>query len=142
MTKQRFFTAGLIIVGLFIIVFFGMNTLRAFKHMRGHGPFNGKPPTANQTDVELIRDWMTIPYIGNMYDVPPEALFFSLGIKPGKDIAKKSLLELNDEFFPDQPDMVITQIKDSIKAFQSEERPPEPIPPAAPNAPSSPTQKP
>ena len=98
MTKQRFFTAGLIIIGLFIIVFFGMNTLRAFKHMRGHGPFNGKPPTANQTDVELIRDWMTIPYIGNMYDVPPEALFFSLGIKPGKDIAKKSLLELNDQF--------------------------------------------
>ena len=142
MTKQRFFTAGLIIIGLFIIVFFGMNTLRAFKHMRGHGPFNGKPPTANQTDVELIRDWMTIPYIGNMYDVPPEALFFSLGIKPGKDIAKKSLLELNDEFFPDQPDMVITQIKDSIKAFQSEERPPEPIPPAAPDEPSSPTQKP
>lgn len=142
MTKQRFFTAGLIIIGLFIIVFFGMNTLRAFKHMRGHGPFNGKPPTANQTDVELIRDWMTIPYIGNMYDVPPEALFFSLGIKPGKDIAKKSLLELNDQFFPDQPDMVITQIKDSIKAFQSQERPPEPIPPAAPDAPASPTQKP
>jgi hypothetical protein len=109
MTKQRILTAGLIVLGFFIIVFFGMNTIRAFKHMRGRGPFDGKPPTANQTDVELIRDWMTIPYIGKI---------------------------------PDQTDLVIVQIKDTIKAFQSQERPPEPIPPAAPAAPIPSTPKP
>lgn len=142
MTKQRILTAGLIVLGFFIIVFFGMNTIRAFKHMHGRGPFDGKPPTANQTDVELIRDWMTIPYIGKMYEVPPEALFFSLGIEPDKQIAKKSLKELNNEYFPDQTDLVIVQIKDTIKAFQSQERPPEPIPPAAPAAPIPSTPKP
>ncbi|MFN8433026.1 MAG: hypothetical protein U0V18_03350 [Anaerolineales bacterium] len=142
MTKQRILTTGLIVIGLVVIIFFGMNTLRAFKHMRGHGPFNGKPPKANQTDVELIRDWMTLPYIGSMYDVPPEALFFSLGIEPGKENGKKSLKELNDEFFPDQPDLAISQVKDTIKAFQTQERPPEPFPPVAPTPPSPSTQTP
>lgn len=139
MTKQRLVTIGLILIGLLIALFFGMNTVRAFRHLRGQGPFIGKPPTANQTDTELIRDWMTLPYIGKMYEVPPEALFFSLGIEPKKENAKKSLKELNDEFFPDQPGLVLLQVKGTIEAFQTQERPPEPIPPAAPTPPTQPT---
>jgi len=130
MTKQRIFTALMIVIGLLTVVFFGINTLRAFKHMRGQGPFKGKPPTANQVDVELIRDWMTIPYIADTYDVPPDALFFGLGIKPEKRDGRKSLKELNDEYFPDEPDMILIQIKESIKAFQTQSPPPPPLAPA------------
>ena len=136
MTKQRLLTIGMIVLGIIIIVFFGMRTLHAFKQFHGRGPFDGKPPTANQTDVELIRDWMTIPYIAKMYEVPPEVLFFSIGIEPQKENARKSLKDLNDEFFSDQPDLVLLQVKDTIKALQTQERPPEPIPPAAPNPPT------
>jgi hypothetical protein len=127
MIKKRLFTAGLIMIGLAIAIFFGINTLHAFKQMRGHGPFKGKPPTANQTDVELIRDWMTVPYIANTYDVPPDALFFGLGLKPEKHNGRKSLQQLNDEYFPDQPGVVLLQVRDSIKAFQAQTLPPPPL---------------
>lgn len=130
MTKQRLLTAGLILIGMLVIVFFGINTIHALKRLRGHGPFNGKPPVANQTDVELIRDWMTIPYIADTYDVPPEALFFSLGIPFEKQNGRKSLKQLNDEYFPDQPDIVLLQVKDAIKAFQTQAPPPPSLPPA------------
>jgi hypothetical protein len=140
MIKQRTLTIGLIVLGLIAVVFFGMNTIRAFKHMHGRNPFKGKPPSANQTDVELIRDWMTIPYIGDTYEVPPDALFFGLGIPLEKQNGKKSLKQLNDEYFPDQPGVVILQVKESIKAFQTQAPPPPPMEPAAPTPPSQPTK--
>ena len=127
MKKQRILIFGLILVVMVVVAFFGMNMIRSFKRMNGHNPFHGKPPTANQTDVELIRDWMTIPYISETYEVPPDALFFGLGIPLEKKNGKKSLLQLNEEYFPDQPGVILTQVKDSIKAFQNETHPPEPL---------------
>lgn len=136
MTKQRLITIGLILIGLLVALFFGMKTVLAFKHLRGHGPFNGKPPSANQTDVELIRDWMTIPYIADTYGTPPDVLYFSLGIPHEKRNGRKSLKQLNDEYFPNQPDVVLLQIKTVIRAFQTQTLPPPPLTPAAPSLPA------
>src|SRR5512138_3455621 len=96
--RQRNFFLGLIIIGLIIVGFFGLRTFRAFRQFHGHRP---PPPFATEhveTDVSLIRDWMTVPFIGRTYHVPPRLLFEALGI-PEHQNKEKSLKQLNDEYY-------------------------------------------
>jgi hypothetical protein len=69
-----------------------------------------------ETDVELIRDWMTIPFIANMYRVPPPVLFKALQIPRGQSNEEKSLRQINEEYFPEQPNLVITLVKATVQA--------------------------
>ena len=129
-TKQRSLIVGLIFLGFLIAGFFGLRAFHAFREFRRHGP---PPPLAEafdeqspaETDVELIRDWMTLPYISTTYRVHPKVLFDALEIKP-KDNDEKSLAQLNEEFFPDQPGIVIELIKAAVQANL-----PPPTPPSA-----------
>lgn len=122
--KQKILTYILIAAGTLAMIFFGMRAMRSFMRMRGEGPF-GKPPPASQTDVSLIRDWMTVPYVARTYNVPPDVLFKTLEIPDsGKENHKKSLQELNDEFYPGQSGAVLAHIQAAIQAFQKQESPP------------------
>jgi len=122
--RQRKLILGLILIGFLIASFFSLRALFSFREFRKHG---GPPPLAEaieklpeepqETDVELIRDWMTIPYIGMTYRVHPKTLFDALGISP-RENEEKSLLQLNEEFFPDQPGIVIELIKGVVQAHQ------------------------
>lgn len=38
------------------------------------------PPFGHRSDVSLIQDWMTIPYISGVYGVPEQVIFDSLGL--------------------------------------------------------------
>jgi hypothetical protein len=122
-TKQKILTTIFILIGAAAVIFFGMRALRSVMRMRGTAPF-GKPPPANQTDISLIRDWMTVPYIARMYDVPPDALFKSLDL-PGHENNKKSLKELNDEFYPNQDGVILAHVQAAIQAMQKQERLPD-----------------
>jgi hypothetical protein len=140
MTKKQIFAIALISVGIVIILFSAIGAVRAFRHMEGRGPFNGKPPAANQTDVSAIRDWMTVPYIAHMYDVPSDAIFKNLEIKKDDKTKKMSLAQLNDTYYPDQPGIVLSQTQALMQAFQQQE-PPPPFPPTpifAPEVPPTP----
>jgi hypothetical protein len=120
--KQKILTYILIVIGVAAMIFFGMRAIRSVMRMRGAGPF-GKPPPADQTDVSLIRDWMTVPYVAKMYNVPPDALFKTMDIS-GWENRKKSLKELNAEFYPNQDGAVLAHIKAAIQAMQKQEPPP------------------
>lgn len=115
--RQRNFVLGLIIIGLMIIGFFGLRTARAFKHFHGH-----RPPLPFgehvETDVELIHDWMTLPYISITYRLPPNLLYESLNIPP-KGNEKKSLKQLNDKYYPEAPGIVLGKVKAAILAYQA-----------------------
>ncbi len=124
MTRKRILTISLIVTGIAIILFFGMGVFRAFKHIKGRGPFDGKPPAANQTDVSAIRDWMTIPYIAQMYEVPPEAIIKNLEISRDDKNGKLSLAQLNEKYYPDQEGVVLAQVQALMQAFQKQEPPP------------------
>src|SRR5215212_1250352 len=127
--KQRNFVVGLIIIGLMIIGFFGLRTARAFRQFHGHRP---PPPFETQqsaTDVELIRDWMTIPFIARMYHVSPLALYQALDIPP-QDNKDKSLKQLNEEYFPEQQGIVEEKVKTAVAEILP---PPIPVPPTAPS---------
>jgi len=124
--KQKLLIGGLIILGILIVAFFGVRAVRAFTHIREGGFGPGHPPPApSETDVELIRDWMTLSYISKAYGVPDRMLFKELRI-PDKGNLEKSLKKLNDEYFPDQTGFVLDTVKKAI----SDHRPP--APPVAP----------
>ncbi len=129
--KQKILTSIFILIGVAVIVFFGMRAVRSFVRIRGNGNF-GKPPPAKQTDLDLIRDWMTVPYIARMYDVPPEALFKSLDLDKNtfdkdadKNYGKMSLKELNDKLYPNEEGIILAHVKASIQAMQKQEQPPQ-----------------
>ena len=124
-TKQKLLIAGLIILGVLIVAFFGVRAVHAFNHIRERGYGTGHPPPApSETDVELIRDWMTISYIAKAYGVPDHMLFKELRITDQGNL-EKSLKKLNDEYFPDQTGYVLETVK---KAITDHRPPPRPTP--------------
>ena len=119
-TIQRILILLLILLGLLFAGFFGVRSLQAVKVYEEQGP----PPlylAATQpieTDVELIRDWMTIGFLSHTYQLPRDLLYEALEISPrGND--KKSLEELNQEYFPDQPGYVLETVKATIQMYLS-----------------------
>jgi hypothetical protein len=114
--KQRTLVAVLIGLGLLIVGFFGIRTVSAFKEFRGHRPpppfeLTGQP----ETDVEMIRDWMTIGFVAHTYRVHPRLLYEALGISRNGN-EEKSLKQLNDEYFPEQPGIVLQRVKAALQA--------------------------
>jgi len=129
--KQRSLVTGLVILGLIIVIFFGLRTVRAFREFRGHRP---APPFASEhieTDVSLIRDWMTIPFISKMYHVPSSILFEALEIQPHKN-REKSLRQLNEEYYPQAEGIVLEKVKATILANQPQPTPVIPDTPVVP----------
>ena len=115
--RQRNFVVGLIVIGLMIIVFFGLRTVRAFRQFHGHRP---PPPFSGEkveTDIDLIRDWMTLSYISITYHLSPELLYETLKIPPEGN-ERKSLKELNDEYYPEAPGLVLNLVKTAVRAHQ------------------------
>jgi len=123
--KQRALVIGLIVVGIVFTAFFGMRVLHAFRKFNGHRP---PPPGKVETDVELIRDWMTVPFVSRMYHVPDEVIFEALEISP-KNNRDKSLTDLNQEYYPDADGFVVDLVKTTILAHQ-----PPPTPDSVPSA--------
>ena len=128
--KQNALVIALIIFGVLFTVFFGMRAARAFRKFDGHRP----PPRGEvETDVELIREWMTVPFISHTYRVPEKVIFEVLDISPVAN-REKSLEDINQEFFSDQDGYVLDIVKKTILAHQ-----PPPEPDSAPTAVIPPT---
>ena len=134
--RQRAFITGLILFGIAIVSFFGLRTLFAFRNFSGHRPPPLPPADSGQieTDADLIRDWMTLPYISRTYRVPEKLLFDALDV-PARGNEEKSLAQLNEEYSPQAPGIVLEVVKGAVRAHQSELRREQiktSIPPATP----------
>jgi len=129
-SRQRALIISLIIIGMVIVGFFGLRTLHAFREFRGHRPPPPFAPDAAQveTDVELIRDWMTISYISRTYQVPSKILFDALGI-PSRGNEEKSLAQLNERYSPQTPGIIVEVVKATILANQPPLPPVTAVPP-------------
>ena len=126
--KQRMLTIGFIVLGILVTVFFGMRVFHAFKKFDGHRP----PPQGSvETDVELIRGWMTVPFIAQTYRVPDGIIFKELNI-PQKGNMEKSLKDLNEEYYPDQTGYVMKAVMQIVQAHLRPTEPDGPTPPTAP----------
>lgn len=136
--RLRTLVLGLILIGILFVGFFGMRALRSFGEFRRHRP---PPPAAAEwieIDVGLIRDWMTIPFISKMYQVPANILFDALGI-PANRNREKSLKQLNEEYFPQAEGIVLEKVRAAVLANRprqiEDEIPAVPITPTSPNLP-------
>ena len=120
-------------IGLLIIVFFGLRTVRAFREFHSDRPRLPFATQSVETDAELIRDWMTLPYISIMYHLPLNLLYETLSIPPEGN-EKKSLKQINDQYYPQAPGIVIEMVKSAILASQPHTVVPAltPVPPALP----------
>jgi hypothetical protein len=123
--RLRILVLGLIAIGLIIVGLFGLRTLHAFREIRGSRPapdiFMESVP--EETKVELIRDWMTIPFIARMHGIQPSVLYKALDISP-RGNEGKSLTQLNSEYYPEAPGLVVTRIKAVVLENLSSENPP------------------
>jgi hypothetical protein len=140
MTPSRVHTLifVLIFIGGLIVGFFGLRTLHAFREFGGHR--HPPPPSVAEaegieTDVELIREWMTVPFISKMYHVPPNVLFDALKIPANKN-REKSLKQLNREYFPQADGIVLEKIKAAVLANQLEQTQENPEIPTLPVRPT------
>ena len=114
---EKRLTTGLIILGLILILFFGFRAVRSFLRIQ----FTGLEPGV--TDVELIRGWMTIPYIATAYGVPEEYIFEQIGV-PQADNQAESLRRLNFDYFEGEPEAILEAVKAAIRQYQTEHPPP------------------
>jgi hypothetical protein len=128
--KQKILAISLIVIGFVVVGLFGLRTFHALRGFRGHPPI--PPPGKMETDVELIRDWMTIPFIAQSYHVPGVVLFDALQISP-QDNYEKSLADLNRKYYPNERGFVLTKVKETVLANQPL------LPPDAGAAPISPS---
>ncbi len=120
--KQKALVITLLVLGLLFTAFFGMRAARAFKKFDGKSP----PPRGEvETDVELIREWMTVSFISHTYHVPEKFLFEALDISPIEN-HEKSLEDINQEYFPDKDGYVLDMVKATILAHQPPSGPPSP----------------
>ena len=131
--RRRPFLAGIVAVLLVIVLFFGGRaTWRLVDRLLG------PPPPPRQTDVSLIADWMSVPYISRVYRVPRAEMYTALGFAPdgpqGRD--RRSLRDLAQEQGRSSAELV-QLVQETVLAWQaSHPEPPRPSPP--PNAPPSP----
>lgn len=128
MDKKRIAVISLIILGILLAAIFGLRAFHAFRkiHEGGFGPGH-PPPPPSQTDVGLIRDWMTIPYIAMTYGVPDRMLFRELQI-PEEGNRDKNLKDLNSQYYPNEDGYVLVTVKQAILSH----RPPQPAPTPTP----------
>jgi hypothetical protein len=129
-TRKRIVTGFLIGLGVAMVLLFGLRLLRAVRHPGGPP----RPqPRGSMTDVTLIREWMTVPYIAHAYGVPERVLFRSLEV-PEWENRRRSLAEINDAYFPGQAGVVAARLKQAISSFKENTQPAQS--PGAPTVPA------
>src|SRR5688500_20069207 len=109
-SRQRTLITILIVIGSVIVGFFGWRAFRAFNQVREHRPPFAPDAEQIETDVEWIRDWMTLSYISKTYHVPSKILFDALGI-PSRCNEEKSLTQLNERYSPEIPIIIVEVVK-------------------------------
>jgi hypothetical protein len=135
--KQRILIFTLTILGCIFILFFGLRVFHIYKKFDGRLPPPPRPAGEIETDVEKIREWMTIPFISRMYGVPDKLLFDAVGIRREGNF-KKSLEQLNKEYFPQTDGLLVEMVKAAILTHRSTGMPDTPLTPLPPLTPDTP----
>jgi hypothetical protein len=111
--KWQILIISLMVIGLLLIGFFGLRAVRSYIRIQQTGLEQGV------TDVELIRGWMTIPYIAKAYQVPEDYLFEQLNL-PAEGNRHKSIADLNRTYDQGQPGVILEAVKAAIRRYQAE----------------------
>jgi hypothetical protein len=114
---ETWLIAGLAIVGLALVVLFGLRAARNFMRIdRSH-----LDPRAPR--VEEIRGWMTLPRLAQVFHVPEPYLYEQLGVTP-EDARRMDLRELSRQQSPDAPEEFMERVQEALRSYPTERPPP------------------
>jgi hypothetical protein len=114
-TRRRFWAAALIVVGLGLTAFFGARAVRSFRqvqYIRQQGLDVGA------ANLDAIRPWMTIRFIGVAYGVPDEYIFAELEIPYERRNQHETLGRLNQEYRLGRPPRAEELVKQAILKYR------------------------
>jgi hypothetical protein len=103
----------LIILGVVMTAIFGIRLMRLTQELR---VVRNHPQL---TDVEMIRPWMTIPFISRGYHVPESVLWQGWGI-PEAGNRQKNLRNLDLLYADGQPDAILNKVKAIISEYEAQ----------------------
>ncbi|MEI8131385.1 MAG: hypothetical protein WCG34_03055 [Leptolinea sp.] len=117
--NRRIYLSILFFIGIGLAIFFGIKAFRNIQRIQSM-KFGG-----GETNVELIRGWMTVDYITKMYHVPPDVVLKPLNL-PVKSNMKISIGSLIKAAGTSNPEVLMNQVKASINDFQQKDLKPTP----------------
>jgi hypothetical protein len=109
---SRWLIPLLIVAGMLLAVVFGVRATHVFANMR-HAGFH--PRAVN---VDGIQDWMTVPGLAHLFNVPEDYLYQQIGV-PQQGSQHYSLSALNNRYFPGQAGLVLNRVKEAVRLFQT-----------------------
>ncbi len=74
---RQLLTIALIVVGLVMVVVYGLRTVRSYRQVRY---IQAQGFDTGDADADAIRPWMTIHFVAAAYAVPEEYIYAELGI--------------------------------------------------------------
>lgn len=114
--------AGVVVALFVVLVFGGQAAWRLGRRLMG------PPPPPRQTDVALIADWMSVPYVSRAYRVPEPELYRALGIEPGEGRGRRAPLREVARETGRSSDEVLAVVRETVGAWQATHPgPPTPI---------------
>jgi hypothetical protein len=113
---ERWLVPLLIAAGMLLAIIFGVRAAHAFTNMR-HAGFHPRVVT-----VDGIQDWMTVPGLARMFNVPPDYIYQQIGV-PVQGSQHSSLSALNSRYFPGQPGLVLNRVKQAVRQYQTQNIP-------------------
>jgi uncharacterized SAM-binding protein YcdF (DUF218 family) len=122
LSKLQILAIVLVVIGLGLVVFFGMRSVRSFREMQY---IREEGLDVGAADVEAIRPWMPVQFVAVAYGVPQEYLFAELGIPFDHRNSRDTLFELNRkyDFGPPsergQEPPILDKVREAITAYQA-----------------------
>ncbi len=121
LSNRKIMGIALIVIGLVVVVFFGIRTVRSFKklqYIQEQGLDRGA------ASVEAVRPWMTIRYVSVAYGVPEEYMFAELKIPFNRRDSDQTLSHLNRAYqlgqsTQDEYPAIIDKVAAAILAYQA-----------------------
>ena len=107
---QEILIALLVVAGLILTAYFGFRFYRSVLSLRHNRLLPGV------TDVSLIQNWMTIPYIARVYRIPEDTLWKGLSI-PSQGNRIKNLTLLDRDYYAGNPDAALGRVKAIVSTY-------------------------
>lgn len=117
-TRRRYLVVVVAVAFVVVLVFGGRAAWRLAHR------FAGPPPPPRQTDVSAIAGWMTVPYVGRTYRVPPPELFNALGVSD-EGHRRSTLDDIARETGRTSAEVLDT-VRAAVEAWQEAHPPPRP----------------
>jgi uncharacterized SAM-binding protein YcdF (DUF218 family) len=121
LSKWQLLAIVLVLVGLGLVIFFGIRSYRSFQAMRY---IQEQGLDAGTADVEAIRPWMTIRFIAVAYAVPQEYIFAELNIPFDQRDSNDTLSHLNQKYDFGRPaergePPIMDKVREAILAYRA-----------------------